>query len=285
MTAIPQLTSAALATELAGFFRRHPRVAVLTGAGCSTASGIPEYRDDAGEWKHARPVQYADFMGSAAVRRRYWARSFSGWRRIAAARPNAAHRALAALGRQGRLAGLVTQNVDNLHRRAGSEPVLDLHGVLDRVVCTHCGELSTRAAFQARLERDNPGWTAVSGPLRPDGDVDLDVDASRDFAVPACERCDGIVKPDVVFFGEQVPVARVAAARQCVADADALLVVGSSLMVFSGFRFVRQAEAAGKPVAILNRGRTRGDALATLKLEADCAGLLAATCEQLAAAT
>jgi len=262
--------------SLRRFLDGHAKLAVLTGAGCSTASGIPEYRDDAGSWKHARPVQYGDFVAQDAVRRRYWARSFVGWQRMSAARPNDAHRALARLGADGRLAGLVTQNVDNLHRRAGSRPVIDLHGTLDNVVCLGCSERSPRARFQATLEAANPGWTATAAGIRPDGDAELADAASRDFRVPGCERCGGVLKPDVVFFGESVPRERVAEASAWVDEADALLVVGSSLMVFSGFRFVRQAASAGKPVAILNRGRTRGDDLATLKLAADCCAALSA---------
>lgn len=262
--------------SLRRFLDGHAKLAVLTGAGCSTASGIPEYRDDAGSWKHARPVRYGDFVAQDAVRQRYWARSYVGWKRMSAAMPNDAHRALAHLGADGRLAGLVTQNVDNLHRRAGSRPVIDLHGTLENVICLGCGGKSPRAGYQAKLEAANPGWTATAEGIRPDGDAELADAASREFRVPGCERCGGVLKPDVVFFGESVPRERVAEASAWVDAADALLVVGSSLMVFSGFRFVRQAAEAGKPVAILNRGRTRGDELATLKLAVDCSAALAA---------
>ncbi len=271
--------------SLRDFVARHPRLAVLTGAGCSTASGIPEYRDDAGEWKHARPVQYADFVGSEAARRRYWARSYFGWQRMAAAEPNAAHRALAGLDAAGRIEGLVTQNVDNLHRRAGSRAVIDLHGVLERVRCLGCDAVTRRADLQRRLDEANPGFTARTGGLRPDGDVELEDADAREFRVPACLGCGGVLKPDVVFFGESVPRARVEAARSRVERADALLVAGSSLMVFSGFRFVRHAHAAGKPVAIVNRGRTRGDEFATLRLGADCGDALAAVAADYAPAT
>lgn len=273
----------ACADALVRFLDAHPRTAVLTGAGCSTASGIPEYRDDAGEWKHAQPVQFADYTGSEAVRRRYWARSFTGWRRISTAQPNAAHRALATLGDSACAGGIVTQNVDDLHRRAGSRDVIDLHGVLARVRCLGCQAVEDRPGFQSRLEQLNPGWTAVGGAIRPDGDAELGDVALDGFNVPACEACGGIVKPDVVFFGEQVPAARVARARDRVATADALLVVGSSLMVFSGFRFVRQAVQAGQPVAILNRGRTRADDVAALRLHADCGDVLSAACARLGA--
>ncbi len=266
--------------RLKDFLERHERLAILTGAGLSAASGIPEYRDDDGEWKHARPVQYADFVASEATRRRYWARSYVGWQRVAAARPNAAHQALARLDAAGRVEGLITQNVDNLHRRAGSRTVIDLHGILEQVRCLDCGERSARAAYQQRLGDANPGWTATARGVRPDGDTDLADDAMRDFRVPACLRCGGVLKPDVVFFGESVPRERVAAATEQVANADALLVVGSSLMVFSGYRFVRQASTAAKPVAILNRGRTRGDDLATLRIAADCCALLDAVTQR-----
>lgn len=270
---------------LQDFFARHARVTVLTGAGCSTASGIPDYRDDAGEWKHARPVQFAEFTGSEPIRRRYWARSFSGWQRISAAKPNATHLALAALERGGRVAGLITQNVDNLHRSAGSERVIDLHGVLHRTCCLGCGAKGSRAAFQESLAAANPHWAAATGDVRPDGDFELIDAATESFQVPECPECGGIIKPDVVFFGETVPAQRVADARTMIDDADALLIVGSSLMVFSGFRFARHAHAAGKPLAILNRGRTRADEIAALRVHADCGDTLLETAAALPPAT
>lgn len=269
--------------KLQDFFARHERVAVLTGAGCSTASGIPDYRDDDGEWKHARPVQFADFTGSERVRRRYWARSFSGWQRISQARPNTSHLALAALERSGRVAGLITQNVDNLHRSAGSDQVIDLHGVLHRTRCLACGADDSRTSFQESLAAANPDWVAATAELRPDGDVELPAAASESFLVPDCGNCGGVIKPDVVFFGETVPAERVASARKMIDDADALLVVGSSLMVFSGFRFARHAHAAGKPLAILNRGRTRADDIAAIRVNADCGDTLLTTANALSA--
>lgn len=271
--------------ELQDFFGRHARIAVLTGAGCSTASGIPEYRDDEGEWKHARPVQYADFLTSAATRQRYWARSYSGWPRISNANPNATHTALAALDKTGRIAGLITQNVDNLHRRAGSRSVIDLHGILERVRCLSCDEVSRRSDYQDRLQQANPEWVAAGGGVRPDGDVELGLIATQNFKVPDCQGCGGILKPDVVFFGETVPRERVLESQTVIADSDALLVVGSSLMVFSGYRFVRQAREAGKPIAILNRGKTRADELADLRINDDCGALLAACAAEPATAT
>lgn len=261
--------------ELQRFFDAHDRIAVLTGAGCSTASGIPEYRNDDGEWKHAQPVQYSDFLNAAATRQRYWARSFSGWQRIHAARPNAAHRALAALDTAGLVSGLITQNVDNLHRRAGSRAIIDLHGILARVRCLSCGDISRRDEHQQLLQDENPDWATQAGELRPDGDVELANVSMSTFSVPDCRQCGGLLKPDVVFFGESVPPERVQQAQSLIAESDALLVVGSSLMVFSGFRFVRQAHAAGKPIAILNRGKTRADDLADLRINGDCAAVLA----------
>lgn len=260
---------------LAAFLERHPRIAVLTGAGCSTASGIPDYRDDDGNWKHRRPVQYADFMRCADVRRRYWAQSFHGWQRVAAAAPNAAHAAISRLERAGRITGIVTQNVDDLHRRAGSRNVVALHGILSRTRCLQCHAIMPRKTFQSVLEQHNPYWNVAVSRLGPDGDSTLATDDFGRFNVPPCPSCDGIVKPDVVFFGESVPAARVARASAIVAGSDALLVVGSSLMVFSGFRFARMAAAAGLPVAIVNRGVTRADGLASFRLAGDCATILA----------
>lgn len=261
---------------LAAFLHRHRRITVLSGAGCSTASGIPDYRDDDGGWKHRRPVQYADFLGNAAVRRRYWAQSFAGWRRVARALPNSAHAALVALERADRMNCLVTQNVDGLHRAAGSRNVIDLHGVLGRIRCLGCGRVSQRSAFQARLARENPGWHAVTRAVAPDGDARLGEADISQFRVPDCRDCGGLLKPDVVFFGEAVPAGRVRQATAALEEADALLVVGSSLMVYSGFRFARLARELGKPVAIVNRGRTRADAIATCRFTGDCGTLLAA---------
>ena len=189
------------APQLADFVARHPRLAVLSGAGCSTGSGIPDYRDENGEWKHAKPVQYADFVGSDAVRRRYWARSFLGWSRVASARPNAAHYALADLERSGFIERLITQNVDDLHRRAGSRRVTDLHGVLSVVLCLSCERTMPRAELQRELERRNSDWAADVEGFAPDGDASIDAEASRDFDVPDCPACGGLLKPDVVFFG------------------------------------------------------------------------------------
>lgn len=259
---------------LRAFLEVTPTVTVLSGAGCSAASGIPEYRDDAGNWKHRKPVQLAEFLASAASRKRYWARSFAGWSRIEDARPNAAHLALAALEGMHKVDCLVTQNVDNLHRAAGSRNVVDLHGVLHRVRCLDCGAVTPRHGLQVRLAALNPDWCATVAGYGPDGDAQVHPGDVSEFLVPECESCGGILKPDVVFFGEGVPADRIAAAAESVHRSGGLLIAGSSLMVLSGFRFVRMAKALGKPVVIVNRGTTRADALATLKLTDDCGTLL-----------
>jgi len=243
---------------------------VLSGAGCSTGSGIPDYRDKLGRWKRPQPVQYRDFVRDPATRQRYWTRSFVGWERIYSARPNRAHRALAKMETDGRLAHLITQNVDGLHQRAGSAKVTDLHGRLDTVACIACGEGQSRAEFQARLHAANFDWRPVSATIAPDGDADIDAYGCTGFVVPACESCGGIVKPSVVFFGESVPRERVERAWAEVNRADLLLVAGSSLMVFSGYRFARGAAERGVPVVAVNIGRTRADELLTVKIEADC---------------
>jgi NAD-dependent SIR2 family protein deacetylase len=258
---------------LHGWIARRRRVFVLTGAGCSTASGIPDYRDERGEWKRRPPVMIYAFRTQEATYRRYWARAYAGWPRFTAASPSAAHHALAAWERAGTITRLVTQNVDGLHQRAGSRAVIDLHGRLDAVVCMECGWRTPRADVQASMQTVNPSWDAGAASA-PDGDADVEAAAVETFQPPRCEACGGLVKPDVVFFGENVPTARYEAARDSLADADALLVAGSSLMVYSGFRFVQQAHAAGLPIAIVNRGRTRADDLADLKVEGDVGALL-----------
>lgn len=260
---------------------RSRRLFVLTGAGCSTESGIPDYRDAEGEWKHRRPMQYQEFVGSAEARRRYWARSLVGWRRIAAARPNPAHYALARLEEAGKVRCLVTQNVDRLHRKAGSRRLIDLHGRLDRVQCLACRTSLDRDAFQRRLEDLNPGWGRGAAAIAPDGDADLGGVDTAAFRVPDCPRCGGTLKPAVVFFGEQVPRRRVARAFAALDEADAVLVAGSSLMVYSGYRFARAAAERGIPLALVNLGRTRADADATVKVAGRCGELLPRVVERL----
>ena len=269
--------------ELADFLCTHSRLVVLSGAGCSTGSGIPDYRDEDGEWKHAKPVQFGDFLASETVRRRYWARSYLGWLRVAAARPNAAHVALAALEKLGFVEQLITQNVDNLHRRAGSRQVIDLHGVLHSVRCLDCDRTYARDDIQSELEDRNPDFATRIDEYAPDGDARIAPGAERHFDIPYCKHCGGTLKPDVVFFGENVPRARVDACYRALDRASALLVVGSSLMVFSGFRFARQASETGKPLAIVNIGKTRADALAARRYSADCGELLSAAVDLLAA--
>ena len=261
------------APSLDAFVRDAPRLFVLTGAGCSTASGIPDYRDEAGAWKHKPPVQFQEFVGSHATRQRYWARSLVGWARVAAARPAAAHKALAALEKSGAVGALVTQNVDGLHQKAGSESVIDLHGRLDTVLCLECGITVSRADIQTEMVTLNPRWAGVSAEDAPDGDARIE-GPFDDVVVPAWRDCGGMLKPDVVFFGENVPKARVADCYAALAGADGLLVVGSSLMVFSGYRFCLAAAQLGKPVALVNRGRTRADDLAHLKVDGDCGEVL-----------
>ncbi|HTX23696.1 MAG TPA: NAD-dependent protein deacetylase [Steroidobacteraceae bacterium] len=260
---------------LRDFLERYTRLFILTGAGCSTDSGIPDYRDADGDWKRARPVMLESFLGDPRVRQRYWARSLAGWRRFRRARPNDAHRALASLERQRRIERLVTQNVDRLHQAAGSRGVIDLHGRLDRVRCMGCGQLREREEVQLELCRRNPAWAGLDAPEAPDGDADLEGLDFSAFEVPPCPSCGGVLKPDVVFFGERVPPERVQAAMQSLACADAMLVVGSSLMVYSGLRFAYAAAQAGKPIAAVNLGRTRADRLLALKIEQRCAVALA----------
>lgn len=260
---------------LATFLSRADSVFVLTGAGCSTESGIPDYRGADGAWKRPdRPVQFAAFAADPLARQRYWARSLVGWRGFGAATPNPAHRALARLERAGRLRLLVTQNVDGLHQAAGSRKVVDLRGRLDRVVCLSCRHGAARDAWQRALAALNPDWAALDAPPAPDGDSHLDHEDFARFQVPDCPSCGGIVKPDVVFFGESVPPWRHAQAMAALGSSDAMLVVGSSLMVQSGYRYARAARRAGVPVAAVNLGRTRADDLLTLKVDAPAGATL-----------
>lgn len=263
-------------SSLRDFIARYAKLFVLTGAGCSTDSGNPDYRDENGSWKRSPPVSFQAFMGSVAVRQRYWARSLVGWQRFHRAEPNRAHEALARLEQQGRLELLVTQNVDRLHQAAGSAQVIDLHGRLDRVRCMDCESVLSRAEVQAELLRRNAAWGELQVRVAPDGDADLEGLPFKEFAVPSCARCGGVLKPDVVFFGESVPRARVAASMTGLERADAVLVVGSSLMLYSGYRFVHAAAQSGKPVAAVNLGRTRADELLTLKVSEPCVEALAA---------
>jgi len=252
------------------FIQHSNRMLVITGAGCSSASGIGDYRDEQGEWKRAQPVQHQAFMQTPAWRQRYWARSQAGYPEFKRAKPNVAHQVLARWESQGRLCGLITQNVDGLHQRAGHQQVIDLHGRLDQVVCMSCGDRVSRDVVQQWLDTHNTRAVKDAPGMAPDGDADL---ADKNFSaikVPQCQQCGGILKPDVVFFGDSVPKDRVAQAFAQLDQADSVLVIGSSLMVYSSFRFVRRAAELGLPIAALNRGKTRADELLTLKVDADC---------------
>ncbi|HEX4683939.1 MAG TPA: NAD-dependent protein deacetylase [Gemmatimonadaceae bacterium] len=252
---------------------RGRRVTVLVGAGCSTESGIPDYRGPETSQRKRTPIQYREFVGSEAARLRYWARSTVGWRRISAARPNAAHVALAELEAAGIVAGIITQNVDGLHSAAGSRNVVELHGSLASVVCLGCGERTARNDFQRQLLALNGDWAVRLAPgeleTAPDGDVELPTSALEHFRVPSCNACEtGILKPDVVFFGENVPRQRLEEAWRVFEAGDVLLVAGSSLTVYSGRRFVYRATEMAMPVAIVNIGPTRADDVAAVKVEA-----------------
>lgn len=260
---------------LKDFVDRHRRLFVLTGAGCSTNSGIPDYRDSDGKWKRTQPVTVQAFMGDERTRQRYWARSLIGWRRFGRAIPNDAHHALANLEARGRCEMLLTQNVDRLHQSAGHRQVIDLHGRLDQVRCMGCGARTPRAAFQATLGGMNADWVGLDAADAPDGDADLEAAEFSSFRVPGCPSCGGILKPDVVFFGENVPRDVVATAQHHLTQADAMLIVGSSLMVYSGFRFAQAAARREIPIAAVNLGRTRADDLLTLKVEERCEAALA----------
>lgn len=253
-------------------------VLVLTGAGISTDSGIPDYRDPDGRPRNTGPMTFQRFCASAEERRRYWARSHVGWQRVATARPNASHRAVAQLERAGRLSGTVTQNVDGLHTAAGSREVIDLHGRLDAVVCLGCGDRRPRVEIALRLDAVNPGFRErVAGAVvRPDGDLALPEETVAGFRVVTCRRCDGPLKPDVVYFGEAVPRERFSGALELVDRSAALVVLGSSLAVGSAYRFVTAAANRGLPIVIVTRGVTRGDRHASLKVDAPLADVLPA---------
>ncbi len=254
-------------TSLAQLLSAHGPFTVLTGAGMSTDSGIPDYRGSGVDRRRRPPITYREFMRSPQTRRRYWARSHVGYRFVGSARPNAGHIALAELQRTGALGRLITQNVDGLHQRGGSRDVVDLHGRLDRVVCTACRDLTPRDVFGRRLAELNPTFAARALEIAPDGDADLDDEEAATFTVPACLVCRGLLKPDVVFFGESMPRERRDAASVLLAGSAGLLVLGSSLAVMSGYRLVLQAAKAGQPVAIVTRGPSRGDHLAAVKVD------------------
>lgn len=266
--------------QLQTFLQQHRRVLVLTGAGLSTASGIPDYRDKDGVRRGRNPIQGPDFRKSEAVRRRYWARSMAGYPTLAGASPNVAHYALAELEKAGRIDSIITQNVDGLHTRAGSSRLIELHGNIHGVVCLDCRTVHPRAHIQHWLAEMNPDLvpTGPAGEVvpeaRPDGDAELELDEFQDFQLPYCADCGGTLQPDVIFFGDNIPAQRTAEALQWADQADAVLVVGSSLMVFSGYRFAKLAAQANKPIAAINLGKTRADELIGLKIEASAVEVL-----------
>ena len=267
-------TAASDLRSLAQVFAQCSDVLVISGAGISTASGISDYRDQAGLWKRPRPVQHQAFVEHLHWRQRYWARSQLGYPEFAQAQPNDAHRALVTLEQRGQILGVITQNVDRLHQRAGQQHVLDLHGRLDRVRCLECRRQFDRNVVQDLLQRQNPWLSAARFTPAPDGDADIELDFSR-VKIPHCPDCDGVLKPDVVFFGDTVPKVDVEQGYRWVEQAQALLVLGTSLMVYSSFRFVRKAYELGMPVLAINQGKTRCDELFSYKADVDCASGLA----------
>ncbi|XP_060048947.1 NAD-dependent protein lipoamidase sirtuin-4, mitochondrial [Erinaceus europaeus] len=263
--------------ELQRFISLSKRLLVMTGAGVSTESGIPDYRSEkVGLYARTdrRPIQHRDFISSAPVRQQYWARNFVGWPRFSSHLPNSAHQALSSWERHGKLYWLVTQNVDALHTKAGSQRLTELHGCMNRVLCLDCGDQTPRGLLQERFEVLNPTWSAEAHGLAPDGDIFLSEDQVQSFQVASCARCGGPLKPDVVFFGDTVHRDKVDFVRRRVQEADSLLVVGSSLQVYSGYRFIITAQERKLPIAILNIGPTRSDHLACLKLDSRCGELL-----------
>ena len=259
------------------------RLFVLTGAGISAGSGIGTYRNHEGDWQRSDPIQHQDFLKSLSARQRYWARSMRGWPSFRDAQPNAAHRALAKLERAGRVHTVVTQNVDGLHQKAGQDRLIELHGSLAEAVCLDCGSRQDRDLLQQWLETHNAAWLQGSVSAQPDGDAAFDdVRQFDDFRVPLC-KCGGILKPDVVFYGDSVPKPRVEVVRSALADADGFLVIGSSLMVYSSFRFAKEANALGLPMAAINQGRTRADDWWQCKWPADSATALPELVEALCA--
>ncbi len=285
-TALPHLPDAELerlVAPLVALLRGKAPAVVLSGAGCSTDSGIPAYRDAEGNWRGRAPVQAQEFAADPAARRRYWSRSILGWPYFSAAAPNQAHHALAGLETGGALSGVITQNVDGLHQRAGSRAVTELHGSLRTVRCLACEARFHRDHIQQRLEADNPDWARAASTPAPDGDAMTEERVPEDFHVPECEHCGGILKPDVVFFGDTVERAVVQHCMQSVERAGVLLCVGTSLAVYSGFRFCRHAEASGVPIVALGLGRTRADGMLALKVDAPCGPALQLLARELGA--
>lgn len=256
--------------DLAEFVSCYPNLFAITGAGISSESGIPTYRDDSGNWKGNRPIQHSEFMNSHAARQRYWARSFSGWPAVQKAQPNGAHRALAKLESLNLVQMLLTQNVDRLHQRANHRQVVDLHGRLDEVICMDCGAIVSRSEIQDWLKHNNPQLTESADLIRPDGDAEVDDGMLESVQIPACNCCGGLLKPNVVFYGSSVDKGMVSDIYQKLAEADSLLIVGSSLMVYSSFRFCKFAAENGIPIACINQGRTRADQFFDVKVAQPC---------------
>ena len=270
-----------MSVRLIEFLNSYDKILVLTGAGVSTASGIPDYRDENGTWKHRPPMEYREFIGHVSARQRYWARSFVGWHRFRGAQPNSAHISLARLEAMGKLSAVITQNVDGLHQVAGSRNVIELHGSLEQVVCLDCANTRPRAGMQERLHQANPPLAELTGTIAPDGDAQVENFDVQSIRVPDCEDCGGVLKPTVVFFGETLRPGCADTCTAALAESEAMLVLGSSLMVFSGYRLVRDAVRAGKPVLLINRGKTRADDLVDTHLHDDCGQLLTAATNQL----
>jgi len=247
---------------------------VLTGAGVSVDSGLPVYRDSKGDWVHQKPIDGRDFKSSATVRQRYWCRSFIGWPSFSKAQPNSAHHDLTKLINHGHVSNIITQNVDGLHQKANSLPTTALHGNLGEVICLGCGEISSRDSLQHRMRTENPEFSQQNFEVKPDGDANVDSRYIENFKVSDCINCNGTLKPHVVFFGETVPVARVEHCMENLTQSKLLLCIGTSLMVYSGFRFCRKAHSENIPIAIINEGVTRADDIATIKIEAPCATVL-----------
>ncbi|WNG35037.1 NAD-dependent protein deacetylase [Archangium violaceum] len=280
----PSVFDATEGVEALAALLRGRRIVVLTGAGCSTESGIPDYRGPGTRARARNPIQHREFLTRPEVRARYWARSLLGWPRFSSARPNAAHQSLAALERDGHVLGLITQNVDRLHHAAGSQRVIELHGALARVRCLDCEAIEPRTELQERLLALNPGFTEHTAELRPDGDAELPVETVLAFRVASCTRCGGTLKPDVVFFGDNVPPPTVEAAFALLEEGDALLVVGSSLAVYSGFRFLQRAADRHMPIGLLNIGECRGGELVDVRVEARAGEVLPRLAEALTSA-
>ncbi|XP_043797500.1 NAD-dependent protein deacylase Sirt4-like [Apis laboriosa] len=263
--------------KLKDFIDSHDNICVLTGAGISTESGIPDYRSQ-GVGLYARsnhkPVLYKDFCNSDAIRRRYWARNYIGWPRFSSIKPNNTHKILTKLENANKIRYIITQNVDNLHTKAGSKKVIELHGTAFRVMCLKCNERICRYYLQNIFDRINPNMTVTSQMIRPDGDVELTQEQVKTFKVPTCEKCDGILKPDIIFFGDNVPHQIVENIKYNIEHSDSLLIIGTTLTTFSSYRIALQANNIGKPIAILNIGKTRVDNLAKIKVEGRCSNVL-----------